>query len=34
VRGDYRPPPESKGVRQLTRLILNVLEAHRGNKRK
>ena len=32
VRGDYAPPAESKGVRQLTRLILNVLEAHRGSK--
>ena len=32
VRGDYAPPAETKGVRQLTRLILNVLEAHRGSK--
>ena len=32
VRGDYAPPAETKGVRQLTRLILNVLEGHRGNK--
>jgi DNA-binding transcriptional MerR regulator len=32
VRGDYAPPAETKGVRQLTRLILNALEAHRGSK--
>jgi len=32
VRGDYAPPVETKGVRQLTRLILDVLEAHRGGK--
>lgn len=32
VRGDYAPPAETKGVRQLTRLILNVLEGHRGSK--
>ncbi|HEV7902928.1 MAG TPA: MerR family transcriptional regulator [Pyrinomonadaceae bacterium] len=32
VRGDYAPPAETKGVRQLTRLILNVLEAYRGGK--
>lgn len=34
VRGDYAPPTETKGVRRLTRLILNVLEAHRGSNRK
>jgi len=34
VRGDYAPPVESKGVRRLTRLILNVLEGHRANKAK
>jgi DNA-binding transcriptional MerR regulator len=32
VRGDYAPPAETKGVRHLTRLILSVLEAHRGRK--
>lgn len=32
VRGDYAPPAETKGVRQLTRLILNVLETYRGGK--
>jgi DNA-binding transcriptional MerR regulator len=32
VRGDYAPPAETKGVRQLTRLILNVLETYRGAK--
>jgi DNA-binding transcriptional MerR regulator len=32
VRGDYASPVETKGVRRLTRLILNVLEAHRGGK--
>ncbi|HLL71583.1 MAG TPA: MerR family transcriptional regulator [Pyrinomonadaceae bacterium] len=34
VRGDYAPPVEAKGVRRLTRLILNVLAAQHGNKRK
>ena len=34
VRGDYAPPVETKDVRQLTRLILNVLEGHRGNKKR
>lgn len=34
VRGDYAPPVEAKGVRRLTRLVLNVLAAQRGNKRK
>jgi DNA-binding transcriptional MerR regulator len=34
VRGDYASPVETKGVRRLTRLILNVLEAHRGSNRK
>lgn len=34
VRGNYAPPVETKGVRRLARLILNVLEAQRGNKRK
>jgi DNA-binding transcriptional MerR regulator len=34
VRGDYAPPVETKGVRRLTRLILNVLEGQRGNSRK
>lgn len=33
VRGDYAPPVEAKGVRRLTRLVLNVLAAQRGNKR-
>jgi DNA-binding transcriptional MerR regulator len=34
VRGDYAPPAETKGVRRLTRLILNVIEGQRGSKRK
>jgi DNA-binding transcriptional MerR regulator len=34
VRGDYAPPVETKGVRRLARLILNVLEGQRGNKGK
>ena len=34
VRGDYAPPAETKGVRRLMRLILNVLEAPRGSNRK
>ncbi|MCA1565399.1 MAG: MerR family transcriptional regulator [Acidobacteria bacterium] len=34
VRGDYAPPAEGKNVRRLTRLIVNALEGHRGNKRK
>jgi DNA-binding transcriptional MerR regulator len=34
VRGDYAPPAEAKGVRRLTRLVLNILAAQRGNKRK
>jgi DNA-binding transcriptional MerR regulator len=34
VRGDYALPVESKGVRRLARLVLNVIESHRGNKRK
>jgi len=34
VRGDYALPIETKGVRRLARLILNALEAQRGNKRK
>jgi hypothetical protein len=33
VRGDYAPPIETKGVRRLTRLILDALEGHRGNSR-
>jgi DNA-binding transcriptional MerR regulator len=32
VRGDYALPVESKGVRRLTRLILNLLEGQRVNK--
>jgi DNA-binding transcriptional MerR regulator len=32
VRGDYAPPAETKGVRRLTRLLLDALAAHRGNK--
>ncbi|MDQ1613979.1 MAG: hypothetical protein QOG00_3910 [Pyrinomonadaceae bacterium] len=34
VRGDYAPPTETKGVRRLTRLLLNALEGYRGNMRK
>lgn len=34
VRGDYTPPAGSKDARRLTRLILNVLEGHRGNRGK
>jgi DNA-binding transcriptional MerR regulator len=34
VRGDYAPPSETKGVRRLTRLLLNALEGYRGNMRK
>jgi len=34
VRGDYALPVETKGVRRLARLILDALEAQRGNKRK
>ncbi|HEX8635633.1 MAG TPA: MerR family transcriptional regulator [Pyrinomonadaceae bacterium] len=34
VRGDYSPPAELKGVRRLTRLILDALEGQRGNTRK
>ncbi|HEY0082544.1 MAG TPA: MerR family transcriptional regulator [Pyrinomonadaceae bacterium] len=33
VRGDYAPPIETKGVRRLTRLILDALAGHRGNSR-
>lgn len=32
LRGDYAPPPDAKEARRLTRLILNVLEAHRGSR--
>lgn len=32
VRGDYAPPVETKGVRRLTRLILNVIVAQRRSK--
>jgi DNA-binding transcriptional MerR regulator len=34
VRGDYSSPLDAKGVRRLTRLILNVLGAYRGSNRK
>lgn len=32
VRGDYASPTETKGLRRLTRLILDVLVAHRRSK--
>lgn len=32
VRGDYAPPAETKEARRLARMILSILEAHRGNK--
>ena len=34
LRGDYEPPLDTKEVRRLTRLILNALEGHRGNRGK
>jgi DNA-binding transcriptional MerR regulator len=34
VRGDYAPPSEPKGVRRLTRLLLDALERGHGKERK
>jgi len=34
VRGDYAPPSEPKGVRRLTRLLLDALEGRHGKERK